>query len=318
MESLVSIIVPIYNAERFLHRCVDSVLSQTVPDFELLLVNDGSSDSSLDICNHYAAKDSRIKVLDKPNGGVSSARNLAIKRASGKYLMFLDADDSLEANAIEVCLPYIHEYDFIKFGAKEFSANGVRNLSVGEVNSHEDIELAMILRTTIVAIWGAMISKRLFDKYHIRFDEKLTCGEDWYVNAQIVAHTKAIKFLPDVYAYNYDKTNENSCTNNLTFSKIHQQYYIVNKVYKLFGRKHKAERRLIKIYTTSHLSWVFGVKKSAKLLSEAGCLYNKIKLDDIKKTQDLDPGMRERVWKVVEYTYHFKRKSWLRLLHIKY
>lgn len=317
MDKLVSIIIPIYNAERFLHRCIDSVLSQTVSNFELLLVNDGSKDKSLEICNEYATKDDRIKVLNKPNGGVSSARNFAIERASGKFLMFVDADDSLDANAIEACIPYIEEYDFIKFGAKEISVDGVRNLSVGNPLNHEEIELAMILRTTIVAVWGAMISKKLFDNYHIRFDEKLTCGEDWYVNALIVSHTKAIKFLPNVYAYNYDKTNENSCTNNLSFSKIHQQYYIVDRVYDLFGRKHKAERRLIKIYTTSHLSWVLGIKESAKLLSEIGPISHKINIFDIIFTKGLDHAIKKRVSKVVKYIYIFKFKGLLKKLHLK-
>ena len=81
MENLISIIVPIYNTEKLLPRCIDSILSQSYPNFELLLINDGSKDNSLNICNEYAAKDCRIRVFDKPNGGVSSARNIGIEKA---------------------------------------------------------------------------------------------------------------------------------------------------------------------------------------------------------------------------------------------
>lgn len=90
---LVSIIVPIYNAEKYLNRCIDSILSQTMPDFELLLIDDGSKDESGCICDEYAEEDARVKVFHKPNGGVSSARNLGIDYAKGKYIIFIDSDD---------------------------------------------------------------------------------------------------------------------------------------------------------------------------------------------------------------------------------
>lgn len=85
----VSIIVPVYNVEKYLHRCVDSILLQTFTDFELLLIDDGSTDKSVDICDKYALKDSRIRVFHKKNGGVSSARNLGIKKSSGVYIYLL-------------------------------------------------------------------------------------------------------------------------------------------------------------------------------------------------------------------------------------
>lgn len=90
---LVSIIVPVYNAEKYLNRCIDSILSQTMTDFELILIDDGSKDESGRICDEYAAKDARVRVIHKPNGGVSSARNLGIDHAKGKYIIFIDSDD---------------------------------------------------------------------------------------------------------------------------------------------------------------------------------------------------------------------------------
>ena len=92
-STVVSIIVPVYNAEKYLNRCIDSILSQTMTDFELLLIDDGSKDESGCICDEYAEEDARVKVIHKPNGGVSSARNLGIDRAKGKYIIFIDSDD---------------------------------------------------------------------------------------------------------------------------------------------------------------------------------------------------------------------------------
>ena len=97
----ISIIVPVYNAEKYLHRCIDSILNQTFIDFEVLLINDGSTDSSGVICDEYAKKDSRIKVFHKRNGGVSSARNIGVVNMTGEYCIHCDSDDYMEYNLLE-------------------------------------------------------------------------------------------------------------------------------------------------------------------------------------------------------------------------
>ena len=98
---MVSIIIPIYNAENEIARCIESIYNQTFADYEIILVNDGSKDGSLDVCNVYASKDSRIKVIDKENGGSGSARNAGIEVASGKYIYFCDADDEISENLLK-------------------------------------------------------------------------------------------------------------------------------------------------------------------------------------------------------------------------
>ena len=100
----VSIIVPVYKAEAYLHRCVDSILIQTFEDFELILIDDGSPDRSGEICDEYAAKDPRIRVFHKENGGVSSARNLGIENMIGEFVSFIDADDELYPNSINALM----------------------------------------------------------------------------------------------------------------------------------------------------------------------------------------------------------------------
>ncbi|MFW5510256.1 MAG: glycosyltransferase family 2 protein, partial [Prevotella sp.] len=97
---MISIIIPIYNVEKYLRQCLDSVVNQTYQDWEAILVDDGSSDSSPAICDEYAKKDSRFKVLHQANGGVSSARNIGLNKSHGEWLIFLDADDMLKNNAL--------------------------------------------------------------------------------------------------------------------------------------------------------------------------------------------------------------------------
>ena len=99
--SIVSVIVPIYNAENYLHECVDSILAQTIHDIEVILVDDGSTDESENICDAYCLKDNRVRVFHKTNGGISSARNLGLKYAQGEYISFIDSDDWIDINALE-------------------------------------------------------------------------------------------------------------------------------------------------------------------------------------------------------------------------
>ena len=96
----VSVIVPVYNVEKLLQRCIDSILAQTFTDFELLLIDDGSKDKSGEICDEYAAKDSRIRVFHKQNGGVSTARNIGIDKAQGEWIYFVDSDDIVLPSAL--------------------------------------------------------------------------------------------------------------------------------------------------------------------------------------------------------------------------
>lgn len=117
-EPIISVIVPVYKAEKYLHKCVDSLLEQTFTDFEILLVDDGSPDKSGEICDEYAEKDSRIRVFHKENGGVSSARNLALDNAKGEFVMFLDSDDWLDNVCLDVCINTINDnvLDVLQFG----------------------------------------------------------------------------------------------------------------------------------------------------------------------------------------------------------
>ncbi|MFB4033716.1 glycosyltransferase family 2 protein, partial [Streptococcus pneumoniae] len=101
-NELISIVIPIYNVENYLRQCLDSIVAQTYQNFECLLINDGSPDHSADICREYVSKDSRFRYFEKENGGVSSARNLGIEHSKGEYITFIDSDDWVDSDYLEV------------------------------------------------------------------------------------------------------------------------------------------------------------------------------------------------------------------------
>ncbi|MCH4207889.1 MAG: glycosyltransferase, partial [Solobacterium sp.] len=107
----VSVVVPVYNVEDYLAKCIESILNQTFKDFELILVNDGSTDHSLDVIRKYEQLDERIKVVNKPNGGLSDARNAGMAIARGVYIDFVDSDDSIEPDLLKECMEKFHETD---------------------------------------------------------------------------------------------------------------------------------------------------------------------------------------------------------------
>lgn len=120
-----SVIVPIYNVEQYIHKCVDSILSQTFADFEIILVNDGSPDNCGKICDEYASKDNRVKVIHKKNGGVSEARNIGLDAAKGEYISFIDPDDWIDKDMYEQTLGYMadNDLDVVCFDVEEVRTN---------------------------------------------------------------------------------------------------------------------------------------------------------------------------------------------------
>lgn len=126
---LFSIIVPVYNVEKYINKCVDSILSQTFEDFELILVDDGSPDNCPAICDNYAEKDSRVKVIHKQNGGASSARNTGLCSEKGKYILFLDSDDYWDGtNSLsKIYKKAVKNYDVIMFGCTDINISTGKN-----------------------------------------------------------------------------------------------------------------------------------------------------------------------------------------------
>ena len=213
MEPYVSIIVPVYNAESYLERCIGSVLAQEYKNFELILVDDGSRDTSAAICDKYAAQDERVRVIHKENSGVSDSRNLALEQARGDYLQFLDADDWLTPEATKLFVQCAE-----KSGCDMVIADFYR--VAGENLSHKgDIEKEGLLTREEFAnfmmenpadfyygvLWNKFYRRELVERQKLRMDPAISWCEDFIFNLEYIRHCKTIYAL-QVPVYYYVKT----------------------------------------------------------------------------------------------------------------
>lgn len=239
----VSVIVPVYGVEKFVSKCIESILNQTYTDWELILVDDGSPDRSGAICEDYAHKDSRIKVYHKENGGVSSARNVGLDYAQGEWITFVDADDWLDKNAFSQCLPCMGEYDVIRFSMNRVMKEDGKDVRpfVIKVEPKEYYLARIVARDTILGVCGGMYRRNLFLENNIRFDHTLINGEDWVVLACLVFKARKCKIV-ETPLYNYNKYNETSCTAVMNYEKELSVLLALNNIKILLGDEILNER----------------------------------------------------------------------------
>ena len=213
---LISVIVPIYNRENRLDKCITSIINQTYRNLEIILINDGSTDNSLEKCYEYQRLDSRIKVVDKTNGGVSSARNEGIKNSCGDFIQFVDSDDYIELNMCETLLRYSQKEnsDIIICGnKKEYSGkiylNKCLNKTVKDISEIKE-DFSMLYERYIFNSPCNKLYKR--DIVITYFNEKISLGEDLVFNLSNLKNTHKVTFIEDCL-YNYVKSCKDRLTN---------------------------------------------------------------------------------------------------------
>lgn len=209
--STISVIVPIYNTKEYLRRCIDSILAQTFTDFELLLIDDGSTDKSGLICDEYAIIDSRVCVFHKVNGGVSSARNLGIDNVTGKFVMFVDSDDYMLPNMCEQMISTLEakDTDLVICGTAETGGGFWRPQEDRDYQIKDfKTDFIHLLHTELLSPPWNKIYKR--DKIgNKRFHEDISFGEDLLFNIQYLESCENISFIKASPFY-HEKGNENS------------------------------------------------------------------------------------------------------------
>ena len=199
-----SLVVPIYNASSSIKRCINSIISQTYNDFELILINDGSTDDSQSLIEHYSKTDNRIIIINKPNGGVSSARNDGIKLAKGEYIVFIDADDYIDDSYLENFNK--SNADLIICGYTPFGKTNIENRPLEFYSENKD-EIVNHVNTNFRqpyygAPWCKAIKRSLFYDHNLIFNTKLRCGEDIELFFRLLNHIKSLKIMGSV-GYNY-------------------------------------------------------------------------------------------------------------------
>ena len=204
--SKVSIIIPVYNTEKYLSQCLDSVLSQSFADWECILVDDGSSDRSGKICDEYVTKDSRFRVIHKGNGGVSRARNLGISEAKSEYICFLDSDDRMKKDHLKTCLKKISDADLLIFGFERFNGRTDKRVLVNnEINGfaycHDflySLKENAITSEFFCFPWNKLYRRSLLVENKISFPEDISMREDEIFSYRYLPYVKKVVSISDV------------------------------------------------------------------------------------------------------------------------
>ncbi len=237
----VSVIIPVYNVESFVAQCLATVRAQTLRDIEIICVNDGSTDGSLTLLEAAARLDDRIVLVDKPNGGLSSARNAGIERATAPYLMFVDSDDLLETNACERVLETFEETDadIITFGATCYPAWGGNDWLVGCLSPApasyvgQDFDL-MFREDTRPYVWRSAVTRAFLDRAGLRFREDVRFGEDQVFYFEAYPQAARCEVIADKL-YLYRTSRKDSLMDQRLSSKAAKANNHVNIAAKIFS-----------------------------------------------------------------------------------
>lgn len=213
MNVFISIIVPMYNAEKYIGECIGRVLQQTDKDFELILIDDGSTDNTYEICQNFAKKDSQIKLLCQQNAGPSAARNKGIKVSQGEWIWFVDADDWIEKNAIEKIKNEIEEFrdsidvfsfDYIKHNKNK--SETICNSQYGLFEQNRYVEFVINQLNHFGLVWSNIYSTKLLKENNIAFDEELSLSEDVDFSIHVSMCVNKI-YISKLKLYHYRITN---------------------------------------------------------------------------------------------------------------
>ena len=259
MRPMVSIIVPIYNAEQYLRRCVDSILNQEYTDFELLLVNDGSTDASGDICEEYGDQDPRVIVIQKENTGVSDSRNRALDRARGKYLQFLDSDDWITPDATRLFVRAAEEYgcdmvisDFYRVVGERLSPKG--DIEEEGVLTREEFAAHMMENPADFyygVLWNKLYRRDIVEEHNLRMDTDINWCEDFMFNLEYIRYAKVFYAL-HAPIYYYVKRKGSLASQGINISKTVKmklnvfEYY--NNFYKHVLEEEDYEKNRLQVY----------------------------------------------------------------------
>lgn len=258
--SKVSIIVPIYNGENVIERCVDSILAQDYKDIEVLLIDDGSKDNSFKVIEECAKKDERIVAIHKENGGVSSTRNLALSKATGDYIQFIDVDDWLPFDSTKLMVRAIEDNkadmviaDFYRVVEDKTSKKGsIKDGGLLSIKEYADKMLLTPADFYYGALWNKLYKKEIIDKYNIRMDVNVSYSEDNIFNLEYLKHIDNIYVLKSPVYY-YVKTEGSLVSKNLNIQNTVRMKTTVIKYYDdfykvIFGEEEYEFRRPV-IYT---------------------------------------------------------------------
>lgn len=272
----ISIIVPVYNVEKYIEQCIQSIISQTHKNFELILVDDGSPDKSGTICDKYASNDDRIVVVHKENGGVSSARNVGINRATSDWITFIDSDDFIGKDYIKNLYAGTHykDIDFVHGGCTNCSENGE---IVGVEQRYENFssnDKLLLLNNFRGLCFSKLFRRAIVEGKDIKFDNNIRIGEDMVFTMEYLTYVNSYSFVSDVsYYYRRRKTSATHITRQTynealyAFKKrknILDRYRLTNSLYTPSIRENQLASIMLNVISLLYLS---GVNRDMRIIS---------------------------------------------------
>lgn len=309
---MVSIIVPAYNSEESLSRCIESILRQTYTDFELLLIDDGSIDNTKTICNNYAELDSRVRVYHKKNGGVSSARNLGLKFARGEYLTFIDSDDWVDQFYIYNLLSHLDKGVDLVISYNWYITTSKQEQEVYptyRIDDKDSFQL-MFINSDMhyhTSPWGKLYRKSIIDDNGLSFDEQMHIGEDLVFLYEYMLLSERIYISSDTnYYYVADMPGSLTKRINNLDSELHSYTEIKSLIERMIRDKAIDEKRAL-----LSLNWIIGSYTRRVLNSLYFTMPSRSKRLDIIKNIDLESyirGVKTSSWKEDVYKVLLKMR----------
>lgn len=251
---MVSIVIPAYNAAAFIENCINSILKQRYQDFEIVVVNDGSKDNTLEILERLAKKDDRIKVISQENGGVSAARNTALKHISGEYITYVDADDTVPENSLEDLVALMDDdVDLVVGSHNEVRFGYTPHLEkVNVIEANEISERFREFDPVVWWPWGKLLRASVIKDNNLSYDTSITFGEDHIFNLLYGKYMTGKTVVTDKIVYNYHYIRGGLC------SRFYQnmdelQLYVYLKIADFFGGVDSIPEKYYHHYVSSYL-----------------------------------------------------------------
>jgi glycosyltransferase involved in cell wall biosynthesis len=233
----VTVIIPVYNSEEFISDCLESVLHQSYKKLEIIIINDGSTDNSEKIIENYLT-DNRIKYLLQSNGGPAEARNTGIKFASGEYIAFIDADDTIEQLYIESLLLKIHtsKSDLVCSGYIDLSEYGIKkhiDFKIGEETSIQNFA-EMVCQGTGGVLWSKIFKKEIIIEHNLQLDKDLYMSEDLVFVLRYISHCESFSVINE-FLYKYNRLNQNSISSNISIHYLENFINVSSRIEKILA-----------------------------------------------------------------------------------
>lgn len=318
MDKKISIIVPVYNVEEYLNKCIESIIKQTYKNIEIILINDGSKDKSLDICREYEKIDKRIRVLNIENNGVSNARNRGIELSTGDFIMFCDSDDWVEA---EWCEELINSFDVKKMSMCALAYNYEDEYIKVDNNLCLDSNIISINKEDFIYLYdygfnspcNKIYSKKIIEENNIRFNRDISLGEDALFNLEYLGFIDGGINYINTCLYNYRQSSSVSLTSKYLHDGFEQCIYVYDEIYNYmikYGNKNvELEKYFYTIYFNQLSNILYMNCSSYSNLS----FWNKLRKNkEIMKSIQYRTCLKKKEEKKMKfYDYLFKFKTYL-------